>query len=199
MDKPATAALFVTVTVLTVGCYPLPGMVGPVRNPERATAPAPPIVGTSDPRPEPPDEPVGPKPVAGPGDDDEVPPGEPEPEPVMAGEPEPEDSEALWSEVASSADSLTVKRWQIRFAKENFAKTPKNAQAIKNMEKHHDAIVAEEFCPAAIRFRAVAGAREYNKRATKHCKTAAPIAAGLAGKQVTLTTECVAAFSTSCG
>lgn len=179
---------------LVFGCYAMPGAQAPVVALE---AKAPP------PRPEPVEEPpvVMPKPVAGPGDY-EGPPGDPEVV-VANDEPEPEvmptdDVEPLWSDVATAADSLAVKRWQIRLAKESFSKTPKNEQAIKNMEKHHAAVVAEEFCPAATAFRVKAGAREYNKRAAKHCATSAPVATGLSGKQVVLTTECATAFATPC-
>lgn len=175
------------VAALTVGCYAVPSapVIRQPVGPEPAfTAPPPPWIPVSsvESAPADPESEV----VA-------VPEAVPEDEPVP-----PENIEDLWLKVETAADSLATKRWQIRLAKEHFNKGPKNEQAIKSMEKHYDAIVAEEFCPAAVEFRVRAGARQYNKRAVLHCKTSAPVATGLSGKQITLTEECAMAFATQC-
>jgi hypothetical protein len=105
--------------------------------------------------------------------------------------------EGLWSGVTQAGDDLVQKR----HVAENLAKIanrPHLQSQLQTVLAINQAIVTERYCPARKAFVQRAGVVEFQKRAVAHCKEQAPTGQGLSGVEVTLTTECTAAYATPC-
>ncbi|MFO0740868.1 MAG: hypothetical protein U0270_33535 [Labilithrix sp.] len=105
-------------------------------------------------------------------------------------------NDSAWQDVQENGDDLTRKQFQL----EMFSKiaAPHQQSKVAQMRVIVSANATEKFCPTKKSFIAAAGQSEFNRRATSHCRDEPPQASGLSGAQVTLTTQCQAAFSTGC-
>lgn len=106
-------------------------------------------------------------------------------------------NDSAWQGVQDIGDDVARKYFQA----ENFAKIatmPHQQAQVGKMKVITAAIVSEKFCPEKKAFVASAGAAEFTKRAERHCKDDPPQASGLSGAQVSLPTQCQAAFAASC-
>jgi len=101
--------------------------------------------------------------------------------------------EQLWRGAAEAGDELA----QRTFVAENVAKMGR-ASELRTVLLFNEAVVSEKFCPARKAFVQAATLAEFQRRAAKHCHDEAPVAQGISGAQVTLTTLCTQAYATSC-
>lgn len=106
------------------------------------------------------------------------------------------ETEAMWGEAADAADSIAMKRWQIRTMKGLPGK--KNAKGLAMMELHVGAVVVETYCPAKKAFVGRKGIAEFRHRAEVYCENSAPTVTGLSGSQIELRAECREAFASPC-
>jgi len=110
-----------------------------------------------------------------------------------------EDAEVdqLWEDVRTQGDNLAQLSFKIAFAEKQFDSL-RARRGIQNMKAGKQMMIHGGFCPAKKVFVTRVSGSEFTKRATQHCKADAPTETGLAGVEVTLTSECRAAFATGC-
>lgn len=103
----------------------------------------------------------------------------------------------LWENVEYPAVEIAQKRYGVRFIRQN-ARDPRSQAGANRMEQHVAMIIRDQYCPARKAFVAAAGIKEFQARAATKCREDAPVGTGLGGTQITLTSDCQAAFSTGC-
>jgi hypothetical protein len=107
-------------------------------------------------------------------------------------------TEGLWSTVVGVADDLTQKEYAVTVAKQWGAAQPRLQRQLPQIVAMNQAIVRDQYCPAKKAFIHGVSLAEFQRRATAHCQTAAPLGQGVSGAQVTLTSECTTVYAISC-
>ncbi len=107
-------------------------------------------------------------------------------------------TEGLWSTVAGVADDLTQKEYAVQVAKKWGAAQPRLQRQLPQIVAINQAIVRDQYCPAKKAFIQGVSLAEFQRRATAHCQTAAPVGQGISGAQVTLTSECTTVYAMPC-
>jgi hypothetical protein len=98
-----------------------------------------------------------------------------------------EDADAWWGQVVGSADQIATTNYASNFA-QRVSPTPQNQRAAIRARVAVQNIGRNQYCPGKKEFIRRTSPAEFQRRASNHCATNAPTAAGSGGTSVTLTT-----------